>query len=462
MEYCGSFEELKTVGKIDKNEVFELFEQRLNLKTVISDRNRNRDDLMSHLVSVIEEFLVLEELKTNTDERNLLLSQVLIKRNRPTLFNRVKDRLLKSLAKKSLKNITVSFLEWRILHLTYFSSIAPKINKSVQAQLQELINQFNEFWLLTNYKYMIEIKNRRLVFNEEYQYLDVKQLEPYFAYNFTSGNHSLLEGYELINNLFEKENKDFDEIIEWHGKALEKTKGSKTVKRTASEREELFGIHVLIFNFHSIKFLKGEEKATNQLFKIFRNAIDKGMLDGAPNISHHYYLTVIKLALGLGERKWAIEFIEKYAPLISSAYKQEVEQYVRCLVMYEQNDVDNYYSIRSEIQQVTSSDRYFDIRYRILDIQILYELSVKDIDYENVLKSNLGNFNDMLSSQEFIKDKSITVQGNRNFIKIVKKLILAKYRKNITSASIQKLMNSSQMEYITERLWLQRQLKRLK
>ena len=189
IEYCSSFEKLKTADKIEKSEVFELFQKRISLKTVISDRNR--DDLMSHLVSVIEEFLVLEELKVNADERNLLLSQVLIKRNAPTLFNRVKDRLLKSLAKKSLKNITVSFLQWRILHIGYFNSSAPKISKEAQAELQELINQFNEFWLLTNYKYMIEIKNRRLVFNEEYQYLDVKQLEPYFAYNFTSDNHSL-------------------------------------------------------------------------------------------------------------------------------------------------------------------------------------------------------------------------------------------------------------------------------
>ena len=222
----------------------------------------------------------------------------------------------------------------------------------------------------------------------------------------------------------------------------------------------MFGIHILIINFHSIKFLKGEEKAANQLFKIFRTAIDKGMLDGAPNINHHYYLTVVKLALGLGESKWAIEFVEKYAPLISSAYKQEVERYVRCLVMYEQNNVKDYSSIRSEIQEA-SSDRYFDVRYRILDIQILYELSIKNIDYENILKSKLGNFNDMLSSQKLIDTKKVTVLANQNFIKIIKKLILVKYRKNINVASIQKLIDSPKTKHITERLWLQRQLKKL-
>lgn len=458
IEYCNSFEELKTANEIDKNEVFRLVEKKLGLRTSIPDRNR--DDLMSYLVSVIEEFLILEELKTNADERNLLLSQVLVKRNEPVLFNQITTKLLKSLNKKPLKNIDNSFLQWRILHIQHFNSAAPKISKEAQAELQQLINQLNEFWLLSNYMYTIEVKNRRLVFNEEYQYLDVKQLEPHFTYNFTSDNHFLLEGYRFINDLLDGETNVFDDIIRWQEEALKATEGGKTTKRTSSEREELFGIHILMINFYSIKSSKGEENGSNQLFGIFKTAIDRGILDGAA-VNYHYYLTVINLALGLGEKRWAEDFITKYAALVTSDFKDEIQKYVDWRLLYEKKNIDDYASMVREIQLISSSDIYLDIRYRILDIQILYKLSIKDIYYENLLKSRLGNFNDMLSNQKLIQSKSITVQANRNFIKIVRKLILTKYRRNVNIVSIKKLMNAPKVEYITERLWLERQLKEL-
>lgn len=435
-----------------KAELFTIVEEKLGKE--LTERERN--DLMSHLVHTIEEFLVIKELRENSLERNSVLVMALKKRNSPKLLETTISRLLSLLNSSTIGSVEQHFLKWRTLHYQYFSAFNQKISNTAKSQLQNLVYQLNEFWLTATYRYSAEIFNRTNLFQENYEFSPIDKVTPFLPRGIENRSELLIQGYKLLLALLNEADNSvhqellFDKILDWNTKALTAFKNGKTKDRPLSEKEELLTIHILIINHYNREVLKGSKKHIQAMFDLFKDAEKNKLLLEGGTMSSHNYIFLIKLSIATKETEWRDDFVLRNKnKLIKS--EQEIIKELSQLMIDFSNGYENKKDYKSLLERYAKlfqnpqydKNHYLEILGRIFEIQLLYKLFLFEVHYKTTLEAKITNF------QSYLKDKNkgIVKEGNLNFLKMVKKFII--YQNRGTDANYKKF------EFISERVWLE-------
>ena len=439
---------------ITKERVFELHQVAMGLKNPISGKTKNH--LMSYLVQTLETFIIIHELNYHSIERNILLAYAMKRRNKPTVFKQITNRILSKLEILKLHSVEDNILKLRVLHLQYFHPAFARISKDAQNLLQTLINQLNETWLQAGYRYNTEAKNRSLLFDENFNYLDLIGLEEHISYDFIEKNGSLIRGYRLLHQLIDGKMADAKGILEWYDdidniddKGIEKNYNS-------SEKEELLFVHSLLVNYHGIHILKGKIDYVYYLFELYKKALHHGYIMESDIINHHHFITIVNLGLSINEDNWVKQFMIDYKNKLPKNTAETTLHFVTLITDFQKGKLASFEKVYHEINRVPE-DAFFDILYRVLEIKTLYKLYTFSDEYNTRLQSRLGNFYDLLNNHKIISSKNVIINANQNFIRIVRKLRLFHENKDENrKVHIQQLI--SEKEFISERAWLTKEI----
>lgn len=435
---------------ISKDKVFDLLKLELKQKKTLDDKTKN--NIMSFLVQVIEDFIIVEELKKNSVERSIILSQALEKRNSVKLFEKTTNSTIKKIEQSGKRNsVDYNMNLWRMFHMQYFHPFYSKVDKNASVLLQKLINQLNTMWLIVGNMYNIEAQNRTLLFDEKYNTLDLLELEKISTYEFINRNPHLTEGYRLLNKLFKNGDEAvISDILQWYDLT------SLELAKTELDKEELLLVHSLLFNYYGIQILRGKTKYVSTLFELYKKALQNGYLIRNGAMNQHHFITIVNFALSLNEKNWVKQFIKKYQNYLSEEVKSPTLVYTNLMLDFLKNTKEAYLNIYYTISQEQAMDAYFDILYRVLEIKTLYKLLKIDVKFETLLLARLGNFSDYLNNQKQINRQNVMLAANLNFIRVVKKLHLAREDRAKNKSFLKDFIQKR--EFISERAWLTKEI----
>lgn len=166
-------------------------------------------------------------------------------------------------------------------------------------------------------------------------------------------------------------------------------------------------------NYCIIKINKGNHKFTEELFNLYEDIIQKGILIAEGEFSPWYFKNIITIALRLKKYEWAENFIQEYARFLPDSFRENAITYNLSQVYFHQKKYEN---VIEQLRNVEYEDVSYNLGSKATLLATYYE-----IDEIEPLYSLLESFRVYLN-----RHKDIPVNMKKlysNTIKFTKKLI---------------------------------------
>ncbi|GAB4413929.1 MAG: hypothetical protein OHK0039_21390 [Bacteroidia bacterium] len=135
-------------------------------------------------------------------------------------------------------------------------------------------------------------------------------------------------------------------------------------------REDLLNLYSGAINIANQQYRRGDEAFLREMFDLYREMLDRGLLDERGMLAMNNYKNIVTLGLRLKDFDWTEQFIETYRARLSSPDSEGVYHYnLAHLYSYQQR----YGEALRHLQQVEFLDPFYQISYKMLQLKIFYE-----------------------------------------------------------------------------------------
>jgi len=386
------------------------------------------DNISSKLKERIDEFLLWNESKKKSFDREFALMKIYRDRKLISSASRKEKRLKKVLQKPNNRGL---FFHTKSLLLNddlYFHSNTDKV------KTKELIYKAKEnlekFYLLTKLKYTCEILFRNSILNETQPVEDLQEIEKIILSNHKD-DKVIFMYWKIIQLLIKHKTKNYKEakiFILKHYKL-----------ENLNEQAILFNF---LLNYVISKLKEGNLFYAKELLPMYTSFFDI-IIKQNGNISINTYLNAIYTASRLKEFEAAKHIIKTYQKFLPYIEQKDALNLAWAFFYFEKKEFNRVVESLEKIK--TKKKQSFYIKFRTKALELMTAVEIKS-DVE-AFDKNCGSFRKYLSRQNKKIGKS-NIRGGLNFIKLIKSLYLDEKDKSHLENKI------IEMDFLIHKYWL--------
>lgn len=305
--------------------------------------------------------------------------------------------------------------------------------------LQEAVNNLDQYYLILKLKYSCEILNRRNVVAAEYELSFLPEILQVLAENPYPDTPAIDLYHTILLSLMEPENPA-------HFRRL---RSRLLQKADLFPLLELRDMYAYAQNYCARKINTGQMGYLPELFDLYKFGLQQRIFFTEKHLSHSTYKNIMAVALRLGEFPWALEFAESYRDQLAAEFRETAYAYNRA----------NYHFVRGEfrkalrlLQQVEFNDVYYSLDTRAMMLKIYYELNEPE-----ALDSLTISFEAYLKRNKLVSETMRRTYRNLNrFVKKLERLLPGDQKR------IQALKSEiAESRAVADKTWLTEKLKEL-
>lgn len=318
--------------------------------------------LQSALLGLLESFLVLQGLRQNELEQELILVREYRKRGMEKHLRGAKRR-----AEKQLEGLkTADAL--RVKHDIEKEAFLLEAQKNQMGPLgyQPLIDLWDEYYLAMKLYQACSAKSHESVANTPYDYglldalLERADWERYMSIPAISLYY---HGYWMrVSPKGEAHFASFKRALLEHGNSF-----------PLAERRDLF---MVAANYCARKYNEGRNDYARESNEIYKAGLACGAFLAQGQFNRFTFRNIVLNALVVGDFEWAEQFIEDYQTYLPSHFQEGTVSFTRALLEYQRQ---NYGQALQLLQKSEYGDVVFNLSARALLIKIYYETGEYDL-----------------------------------------------------------------------------------
>ena len=210
---------------------------------------------------------------------------------------------------------------------------------------------------------------------------------------------------------------------------------------------EIRDLYLLAINYCIKRLNEGNASYFKEGLDLYKKGLSRKILLQNGQLSRFTYNNIVAMGLRTKEYEWTAKFIHEYKDFLEKGYRENTFSFNLARLEYEQQ---NYHEALGHLQQAEYKDLLNNLIAKTLMLKIYYELNEIKL-----LQSHLD------AMKIFIRRKRVIGYHKKNYLNIVyytqKLLNVNPYDKEAIKA-LEKQIESE--EVLTDRGWLQNQLKR--
>lgn len=372
------------------------------------NRIKKLNENLFELANRFREFLLWQELKENTFERDILECQIFERRNMPKFTNNLMKKMEKRLPEKV--GLDYHFERFRLTWRQLESSLHDG-SQLVSDLLQTFMYQSDIFYFGLKANLFCTAIARERIFNHEFDYsLEEKFFEEVYRVDYLNKIEYLRVFSTLFNLTKTPDEAQFLEIF-YSYKKLYHLFDEK-------EQSEIFSLlqNVIVrFPFAL------EKKGAKMYFELYKFGLKSGIILYGNYITPGMFVTVVNSSIKMGELKWSESFINRYKSYLPKNYENDIVSFSMMRLNFER---ENFVELMEFFQKTTFKNITMKLSKRVFEIKTIFELYFP-LETEDL-------FNKVMLAQKFlIRNKSnLTItnyQSHHNFLLILKRFISAKF-----------------------------------
>ncbi len=401
-------------------------------------------DEMSDLVKLIQDFLLHEYQKKNEVRQKYQLARLFLSRG---LQKHVPGLLKTAKEKHALR----SEGDPRHLHdmsmlseIELFYGLTQDWGKTIG--MQAALNYFHYYALAGQLRLYAAAKSREHTMPFEYNYpMEKELLEHLSTQDYT--HVPIVDAYYRIFMLFRGED------LHTHYTPLIQV---LTTKSDCFSYSELQNLYALLFNFCNLQINRGFFEYNVQKFDIYEHTLPEGLWHYGKYISRDHFILAVRAGLGSNNIEATIAIIEEYADELSPQHKKPMGYLVRIFLLFAQK---KYTAAHDMLIKMGDPPKgfYYGIYYRILKMQMYYELTTKSENgYSGLLKSEIDSLRAYLSRAPMSKRNKASY---KRFLNIITRIYDKQHSNRVKIPSTKVLQSirdaiEDPNELLVERQWL--------
>lgn len=395
------------------------------------------------LFDLAKAFVAFLELEKRPQELALLSLSAFQRRGNQRLLRTESDALARHCAQQEADDDHVRFTRFRLAEIGN-QSFGYTQKRVVDNSLQDMLNQLDRWYLVQKLRGACELLNRQNIFGTPAQLSLVNSILVAVATeNFE--DTPAIEVYQLVLDMLSDPLKRtaFESLL------LRLEKHAHTFPQ-----DEARALYKYAQNHCIAGINRGERQYLTGLLALYQYQLQTRIILENGMISHTDYTNISSVAVRLGKKNWADEFIENYKKHLAPVFQESVYRYTRALYHYHGEEFRE--AVR-ELSQIDFAESFYDLSARILLAKVYFESE----EYESLIY-HIEAFNRYLKRQ-----KALSAQ-NRNpylhFLRILKRLNRLMERWSILSPSeIEKRLQTvatqiAQAPELAHREWLEEQV----
>ena len=376
---------------------------------------------MTRLYSLIEQFIYHESLleldKGDSSKQKILFNYFnnnkCLKSYNNLVFELKKSRLdeYKNIEKYSKDQNYLNWFYQDSLIMQDLSRDLTEYKKNASKQLFNILNNLDNFYFINKLAYLCSIINNRNVIHIDFEITlkdEILKLLDDKKFN----TIPIVTIYSLIFHMLDKieDESNYYSLKEYLYKESHQF-----------DQDELKNIFSFIQNYCIRKINSGQSKFANELFDIYKFALNNKILIQENELSEVNYRNIVVTGLRIGETDWTKEFIEKYKKHLNiqareNAYTFNLTSYYFYLKQYDK--------VLKLLREVVFTNVYYSNDYRIILLKTYYEL-----DEREAASALMSSFRTYLKRKKIVSESHRI--ANTNFIKFYKKLMnMQRYSKD--------------------------------
>lgn len=319
--------------------------------------NKRLNRLNSELYKLVEQFISVRELESDKFTADALLLDFFDREGLSEHSLSLHQRLRKQLAEHPQGEAL--FFNQLALEKAWWAFQAKRDKRTGDVNLQAYNEALDTHFLVQKLKLLALMINRRQVVHTDYE---LSWMENAIAHAQEEKYREVptiqLYLYVLQLQLYPTEKKYYHGLKyllkKWSGLFLQE------------ELRTFFG-----YLTNAVKYHITPEDYTKELFNLYRQQLDLGILHHNQQLAHSTYRNVASVALDLGEFAWAESFIENNRHCIMpEAYSEDAYLLNMASLHYHQGQLDQAQLI---LAQLNPSDIYYKLVQRSLQCHLFYE-----------------------------------------------------------------------------------------
>lgn len=364
------------------------------------------NEQFSALSRLVEQFLVQQSLKQSPGQQHQLLLHAYQTRNMPRHYIKAFKKWTTELKSQYPLHWEDSHSLWQSYHHLHNYFEAAEL-ADLQTDNLRYLGYLDEYFILVKLRHICNARAARAYLNQQ-QKLEI----PFFnailqeAQNHY-GHHPIIQLYLQMIQLLQDWQQDLFDQTESHFRAL----------YTELETGEKYFILLSLINLANQQMTKGQPELIQNIFRLFEHAISHQLFLNHCPLTTNTFLNICTVGGHTGAADWTTSFIQTHQHLIQDPEQEIVVDLGRALLHFHTQSFDRAYEL---IRPLRSRQLQRKLRIRTLTVRCLLELLLQDLSYYQVLRANVGNFNQFINRSSRLSQS--TKQSYRNFTRTIMKI----------------------------------------
>ncbi|MEO1263487.1 MAG: hypothetical protein AAFZ15_32045 [Bacteroidota bacterium] len=390
------------------------------------------------LGSMLEQFMVVEELLGNKQETKKQLIKSYGRRNVHKPFAKETKALLGSFSEQPFQDIQSYASSMWLKHDYFFSPLTDKYG-GAEYSVEDIMDDLDRFYILAKMRFACEIKNRERIFKK---HMPIELLEECVqkSSRFVPENPA----YLIYRNVLDLFNSDRAQV------AFQEVKIMLNRHHRDLSRQDQNEILLNLRNYAISQVNKGKFEFASELFQLFKMGIELDLLVNNGKMSQATYQNIVQVGSQQKEYEWVEKFINSHDIYLDEGVRMDNKLMSLGLLHFEKGEFDNAldYIAEREFASVL-----YQMIIRITISKIWFEKFLLDKSLADLLLSKLE------TNEKYCRRISSVSEQRRevhlNFIlalKFLSNLIINRKSKDEIRKKMQKYLGAT--VNISSKKWL--------
>ena len=382
------------------------------------------------LRTLVEKFMIVEEVMSNEGESKKHLIKSYGRRNVHGLFEKETKSFLAKISKMPFQNLhTYSSSLW--LKYDYFFN--PQTDKYGGAlySVEDVMDELDRFYLLAKLQFASEIKNRERIFSKKVP-IDLLEESILTSRKYVPENPAFLM-YRNVLDLYDPTKSD---------KAFRAGLDLLSKQFALVSKDDQNEIILNLQNYAIRQVNKGNKDYTPELFQLYKLGLKLGLLIDNGKLSQPTYQNIVQVGCQLKEFKWTEEFINSFDIYLEEKYRMDNKLLSLGILYFEKKEFDKSLDF---ISQRDFGSILHQVTTRLIISKIWFEKFLKDPNLFDLLVSKLE------SDEKFFR-RMMTVSQQRKEAHLNFVLALKLFSNFVCQNKSKKEIRKKMSKYLGERV----------
>ena len=366
--------------------------------------SRKLVDALSDLHLIVKEFMLMEELKTPSFEKDLLLLAVLKKRKLETKYLEKIEQSRKELEKNKKKDL---WDHLKMMLLNHFSYFLPNNKIGLgQKEVHQAMQQLDLFYFGAKLLYSSELYSRKSILKEK---VEIVLLEPFIEY-YEQKEQQLPLFHQIYLHVLSLIRFQSPDSFQFLKKLLFHEQDSLREQEQKIILTYLLNYTVAIIN-------QGQLESLREGFDLHNLGIKRRLFLENDRISFTRFNNIVDTACKLGEFEWVEDFIGQWSSCLEVHVRKGTIKIAYALIRFEQKQYDRVIEILKD-EKLTVIDHVFRTKWLLLCSY--FEVFGKS--NKSIVLAYSRAFEAYLKRTPAVENTALAL-GSLNLIRFIRKLI---------------------------------------